>query len=227
MRKLVLLVCALSAAAAPAAVRRAEKAAYLGGTLKQIAKGTPGTLDCDDEKVMRFVFKNATYELRYDQINSLRFGQKSRPLLLARRTDDILTIEFTSEEGGAGVMILELAKGVARAALPTLEARSGKKVEPEKSEPARSASATPAAPAASAAMPQYTLGALTFTSQPPGASVTVDGYVAGRTPTLVKLLPGTYTVTVHASGFQPWTQKLTVEPGETRKLGVELAAITK
>jgi hypothetical protein len=225
MRKLTLVIILLGFTA-PAA-RRGERATYVGGTLTQVAKGTPGALDLGDQKILRFAFKNTTYDLPYERIRSLELGQKHRAMLLLRKVDDLLTIGFSNADGSAGVLVLELTKGVSRFTLPTLEARSGKKVDHQREASALPAGAPPAAPAPAATIPQYTLGALTVVSKPLGASVEVDGYGAGRTPTMVKLMPGSYTVTVHASGFRPWSQKLTVEPGESRKVGVELAEITE
>jgi serine/threonine-protein kinase len=54
------------------------------------------------------------------------------------------------------------------------------------------APAPPPLPSAPAISAELQLSSITILSQPSGASVYVDGYPAGRTPTVVKLKPGTY-----------------------------------
>jgi hypothetical protein len=55
---------------------------------------------------------------------------------------------------------------------------------------------------------------LTVTSDPPGASVTVDGQSYGRTPlTLRDLLPGTHSVVVSMPGRQSVTRSVELRAG--------------
>jgi hypothetical protein len=63
---------------------------------------------------------------------------------------------------------------------------------------------------------------LTVLSQPAGATILVDGYLAGRTPAVVKLVPGTYKLTLKAQGFPDYSQQITVDPGQVRSFGVAL-----
>lgn len=66
------------------------------------------------------------------------------------------------------------------------------------------------------------LASVTVISRPAGAIISVDGYFAGRTPAVVKLMPGTYTMTLKADGLPSYSQKIVVEPGQVRSFGVVL-----
>jgi hypothetical protein len=84
-------------------------------------------------------------------------------------------------------------------------------------------SAPPPAPAPVPPVPpQFALVDVTILSQPPGATIFVNGTGAGITPAVVKLQPGTYKVTLKASGHESYTQQITVEPGQVRSFGVAL-----
>jgi hypothetical protein len=63
---------------------------------------------------------------------------------------------------------------------------------------------------------------VTILSSPTGATIFVDGYPAGRTPAVVKLLPGQYKLTLKAGGFPEYSQQIIVEPGQIRSFGVAL-----
>lgn len=84
----------------------------------------------------------------------------------------------------------------------------------------------PAAPPTCSAEPpvpaQYALTSVTVLSKPAGARISVDGYPAGVTPAVVKLVPGTYKLTLQAEGFAAYTQQITVEPGQVSSFGVAL-----
>ena len=71
-------------------------------------------------------------------------------------------------------------------------------------------------------------GTADILSTPFGATVTVDGAVAGQTPLLqFKLKPGTRKVEVAKDGFEPWASTLTVEAGKKTSLDAVLQAIVK
>jgi len=78
------------------------------------------------------------------------------------------------------------------------------------------------APPEPAVPPELALTSLTVLSTPAGATILVDGYPAGRTPAVVKLVPGTYKLTLKAGGFPDYSQQVTVEPGQVRSFGVAL-----
>jgi hypothetical protein len=77
-------------------------------------------------------------------------------------------------------------------------------------------------PAEQQAPPQISLVPITVISKPAGARISVDGYPAGFTPSIVKLMPGTYKLTLQADGLPAYTQQITVEPGQVRSFGVVL-----
>lgn len=133
-----------------AAAVRGDKAAYVGGTVKTIKDGQQGILNLDDKKVLRFSYGKTAYEIPYDRIKSMEFGQKvgrrvgstialgvttlgigALPMLFSKKKKHFLTVAYTNEQGENEAMILELAKGIVRTTVPILEARTGKKVELE------------------------------------------------------------------------------------------------
>jgi hypothetical protein len=151
MRQLTAMQLAGLMAAAPAqAAVRGEAAAYVGGTVTAIKAGTQGRLDLADKKVLRFVYEGKTYELAYAQIETMEFGQKvgrrvgstvalgvttlgvmALPMLFSKKKKHFLTIGFKEADGSGGALVLELSKNIVRTVIPTLEARTGKKVELE------------------------------------------------------------------------------------------------
>ncbi len=129
---------------------RGDKAAYVGGTLKDIKEGTKGTLNLDDAKVLVFDYGKGRYTIPYGRIKIMEFGQKvgrrvgatvalgvttlgigALPMLFSKKKKHYLTISFANDQGGNEAMVIELAKGVVRTVLPILEARTGKRVEME------------------------------------------------------------------------------------------------
>jgi hypothetical protein len=69
---------------------------------------------------------------------------------------------------------------------------------------------------------QFALTSVTVLSKPAGAAIFVDNYPAGRTPAVVKLVPGKYKLTLKAEGFPDYSQQITVEPGQVSSFGVAL-----
>jgi len=59
---------------------------------------------------------------------------------------------------------------------------------------------------------------LDFKSVPAGATVTVDGYFVGHTPTTAKIPLGKHLVTITKWGYQSWSQNMDVASG--KNLGV-------
>jgi hypothetical protein len=78
------------------------------------------------------------------------------------------------------------------------------------------------APPEPAVPPELALTSLTVLSKPAGALILIDGYHAGYTPAVVKLVPGTYKLTLKAAGLPDYSQQITVEPGQVRSFGVAL-----
>jgi hypothetical protein len=86
----------------------------------------------------------------------------------------------------------------------------------------RKPSTTQTAPAGPVVPPEFALTSVTVLSKPAGALILVDGYHAGYTPAVVKLVPGKYKLTLRAEGFPAYSQQITVEPGQMSSFGVAL-----
>ncbi|HEV2765424.1 MAG TPA: PEGA domain-containing protein, partial [Pyrinomonadaceae bacterium] len=81
---------------------------------------------------------------------------------------------------------------------------------------------TPAAPPTASSPPPPAKTAVTVTSEPAGAEITVDGQFDGSTPSKILLAPGEHTVRVTRPGFKPWERKITVEVGAEKTLNALL-----
>jgi len=127
---------------------------YVGGTL-DIPQKTEGILNLEGEKIAVFTYKGGKYELPYEQVTILEYGQKAGrrvgaavagfatlpafgiPGLIAlfsRKRKHFLSIALTDAEGKNQAIVLELSKGNVRTILRTMEARTGKRVEYESEE---------------------------------------------------------------------------------------------
>jgi hypothetical protein len=125
----------------------ADRAVYVGGTAG-VQQGTHSALDASDDKVVKF----ADWQLPYDRITVLDYGQKVGrhwayaalgmygvlPILLTKKRHHYLTIEYTGEDGKAQAAIFEVGKHSVRSVLKTLEVRSGKKIHYENKEAEKS-----------------------------------------------------------------------------------------
>ena len=130
---------------------RGDKIMYVGGTLT-IPEKTEGTLNLDDEGMAVFTYGSAKFELPYQQVTILEYGQKAGrrvgatvagfaafgiPGLIAlfsKKRKHFLSIALTDSNGKNQAMVLELSKGHVRTVLKTFEARTGKKIEYESEE---------------------------------------------------------------------------------------------
>jgi hypothetical protein len=61
-----------------------------------------------------------------------------------------------------------------------------------------------------------------FKSVPPGASITVDGYFVGRTPTTKPIPVGKHLVSITKWGYQTWSQELDVSSGKDLSINPSL-----
>lgn len=66
---------------------------------------------------------------------------------------------------------------------------------------------------------------LQFTSEPAGAEISVDGIYAGNTPSLIKMKPGTHSIKLTKSGYQPWARTMDVNAGDLRTISAELERV--
>ena len=55
-----------------------------------------------------------------------------------------------------------------------------------------------------------------LSSNPAGAEIVIDGSYAGNTPSLIKLKPGTHSITMTMSGYVPWVRSIETSAGESR-----------
>jgi hypothetical protein len=134
----VLLPCA-------AASVSGKETMYVGGTIPNLPEGTIGSLDSTSEKAMKFNSPKGNFEIPYENITSLEYGQKAgRRLgvaltltiwaLLSKKRKHFLTIGFTDDNEKPQGVVLEIPKGTAKSFITIIEVRSGKKVEYESEE---------------------------------------------------------------------------------------------
>jgi formylglycine-generating enzyme required for sulfatase activity len=57
-----------------------------------------------------------------------------------------------------------------------------------------------------------------ISSVPEGASVSLDGKAAGKTPVTIELPEGQYMLQISADGFKPWQTRLAVEPNQPQSI---------
>jgi hypothetical protein len=116
-----------------------DKTMYLGGTVTGVKEKTEGKSSTADEKVFTFKAKKAAFEIPFDQVNSLEYGQKAggigvavvvNPLFLfSKKRKHFLTIGWTDAEGKQQAAVFELGREIIRVRMATLEARSSRKIE--------------------------------------------------------------------------------------------------
>jgi len=118
---------------------------YVGGTVPDLPEATIGKLDTRSDKVFVFESPKGRFEITYENITSLEYGQKAgRRLgvaltisiwaLLSKKRKHFLTIGFTDDKDQPQGLVLEIPKGKTKAIITILEVRSGKKVEYESEE---------------------------------------------------------------------------------------------
>jgi hypothetical protein len=253
----ILLAAALLTQSTHGAVR-GDRAEYIGGTAA-IPRGVQGALDLTDRVEMVFSYKGGSFHLPYSSISSMEFGQKvgrrvgatiawgvttlgvgALPILFSKKKKHFLTFAYVTTAGNEAV-VFELAKDVVRMTLPTLEARTGKKVEPQESHEgeayltktnantkvqagaAAAASQTSPAPVMAASSVEPTgLVLMTFASNPPGAIVSFSGMGICYTPCVTKLEPRRHRIKMALAGYTDWTGDITIEAGKSATVVGEL-----
>lgn len=141
----VLLACCFALEPIAFAKVTGKEALYVGGTIANLPEGTTGALDAGDEKVMRFTSPKGNFEIPYENITSLEYGQKAgRRLgvaititiwaLFSKKRKHFLTIGWNDANDKPQGAVIEIPKGTAKSFLIILEVRSGKKVEYESEE---------------------------------------------------------------------------------------------
>jgi hypothetical protein len=209
---------------------RGDRAGYLGGTVTAIPKGTVGKLNLEDAAELRFEYKGGVFSVPYNRVTSIEFGQKAgrrvsvavlvSPLVVSEKKRHFLTLGFTNETGGSEVAVFELAKGIFQTIVPTLEARTGRRAEIDMASTgggdddwggqSHSSEVRHAVGPEANIPPERRLYPVSIMSEPPGAEIEFGSTRAGRTPTIVKVQPNTYRLTLTLTGYKDWTQEITV-----------------
>jgi hypothetical protein len=149
---LVLIISFLWTPLVAAAVR-GKAARYVGGTVSIYKEAIDGTWELAEKAAVFTAEKNGgTLSIPYDKIESLEFGQKVGRrlgaatagaiivspvfllLLFSKKRKHFVSITFVDEEDKKQGAVFELAKGIVKQSLSTLESKSGKKVEYESEE---------------------------------------------------------------------------------------------
>ncbi len=135
------LLCALPLTGAV----RGQDVMYVGGTISGLPEATEGELDVSDAKVMKFISSKGKFEIPYDSVTSIEYGQKAwRRLgvalvitvwaLFSKKRKHFLTVGFKDAKDQAQGVVLELPKGKPKSIITILEVRSGVKCEYESEE---------------------------------------------------------------------------------------------
>jgi len=141
----ILLLCAIGAGTLPAEKVDRGEAMYVGGTIAGLPEGTMGRLETTSDKVLAFQSSKGNFEIHYENVTSLEYGQKAgRRLavaltitiwaLLSKKRKHFLTIGYTDGNDKPQGVVIEIPKGTVKSTITILEVRSGKKVEYESEE---------------------------------------------------------------------------------------------
>ncbi|HUA20036.1 MAG TPA: hypothetical protein VMB25_14910 [Bryobacteraceae bacterium] len=118
------------AAVPPAAVRAAESAEYVGGTVKSIPVNSTGTLSFDDAKELRFNYSGSVYSVPYGNIANIEidkaetrhlFGRIPMPALLHPK--EVLSITYKDASGAVGAVNFEVSSFYAQALQANIQDR--------------------------------------------------------------------------------------------------------
>jgi hypothetical protein len=124
---------------------RGKEVMYVGGTVSGLPEATEGQLDTSDSKALRFFSPKGNFEILYENITSIEYGQKAgRRLgvaltitvwaLFSKKRKHFLTLGYKDEEDKPQGVVLELPKGTPKSVITIVEARSGRKCEYESEE---------------------------------------------------------------------------------------------
>lgn len=122
------------------ALRAETPADYIGGTAAKLDSGTAGRLELADEQYLAFYSGKTQVRVPYSQMNLVEYGQQvdrrlamavviSPVFLLSKSRKHYLTVGYADERGLQQAMVFRVDKNAIRAALVTLEARTGLKVQ--------------------------------------------------------------------------------------------------
>lgn len=124
---------------------RGQEVMYVGGTISGLPEATEGEVDTSDAKVFKFNSSKGSFEIPYQGITSIEYGQKAgRRLgvaltitvwaLFSKKRKHFLTIGFKDAKDAPQGVVIEVPKGKPKSIITILEARSGLKCEYESEE---------------------------------------------------------------------------------------------
>ena len=116
------------------------RAEYVGGTAAKLESGSSGSFEVSDQHYFAFYTKKTQLRVPYDRINDLEYGQKvdrrllmavviSPMFLLSKKRKHFLTVGYTDEDGNHQALVFRVDKNDIRAALVSLEARTGVRIQ--------------------------------------------------------------------------------------------------
>jgi hypothetical protein len=124
---------------------RGDDVKYIGGTIASLPQDSTGEIEATDGDVIRFISKKGSFEIPYDNITSLEYGQKagrrigvaialSPVALLSKKRRHFLSVNYKDADSKQQGVVLELPKKLPRMVITIIEARSGIKCEYESEE---------------------------------------------------------------------------------------------
>jgi hypothetical protein len=122
-----------------------NRADYIGGTLPDVTRTLSGRILASDLTYFYFRTNKRVVKIPFDSVNLLEYGQKadrryleaillSPVFLLSKKRAHYLTIGYTDEAGRQQALVFRLDKNAVRPVLAVLEARTGRKVQPQDDE---------------------------------------------------------------------------------------------
>jgi hypothetical protein len=160
---------------------------------------------------------DSAVKLFYSSFEGRRSGTPwSRPFDLLGGKRHFLTVEF-QKDSLTGAVELKLHKSNYENILRNAELVTGLTVERDAAEPEAPAEPAPAAPPASSL--------LEIVSTPPGAEVEINNSFNGLTPRKKSVDAGEYEIVVRKAGYAPFTRRVSVDPGQSLEVHVELQAL--
>ncbi len=230
MRAPIVLVTVLSLV--PAAFSQTVfKNVEIRTTYGNASQGNNGKLVVDT-KTVRFMKNNqrdeyfslpsnAVTELFYSRVSGRRIGAAmlvSPLLLFTKGRKHYLTLSFNDGADLVGAVEFQLHKSNYRGVLRSLEEVTGQTLKYDQEGIKGTAQVV-----ASREQPEADEKAtVTFTSEPEGAEIELDGVYIGTTPRERSLEEGEYSVVVRKKGYEAWSRKISVQAGDELTVSSEL-----
>jgi hypothetical protein len=127
----LLLLCAIAARATV----RDNEILYIGGTAGSVPNGTKGRLSLLDKDEARFVAVQGAFEIPYQRVTRLGYGEKvSRrileglainiALIFSKRHQHFLTVQYLTEQQASKVAVFEIGKDNVHSVVNVFENRT-------------------------------------------------------------------------------------------------------